>query len=381
MLFRHGVAMLTERLVLHKSDLTIVARNRGKPNRAKPKTPSTPGKNSLNPQIPHLKSLYVEITNRCNSLCTSCVRTYDLAEPERDLPYEQVKALVTRLAPEDSLDRVVLNGVGEATLHPRLVEIVSLFTERGTQVLFNSNAIALSPDMAVALGRAGLQELRISVDGATPATYKHLRGVDVLDRVLRNVKAARQALDEAQLATPKLSIWFTACRSNLREWPAMVRLTHETGVRELYFQRLVFRDELEFGSATRQEALTQGLSERERAALVEARQLAHTLGVELKGSGASDDAERVVDLDSAARPWAGCRRPYESAYVTANGKVLPCCIAPFSTANYASSVLGDVTNTSISDVFRSDAYETFRKEFESEDPRECCKRCGSDWSL
>ncbi len=334
------------------------------------------------PDHVRLETLYVEVTNRCNSLCTSCVRTYDLAEPEADLPLEQLTALAAGLAPEDRPKRVVLNGVGEATLHRDLPAIVALFSSLGASVLFNTNAVALTGRMAVQLAEAGLSELRISVDGASRDTYRRLRGIDALDRVLRNVVATREALERAGHDRPALSIWFTAARSNLREWPDMVRLTHAAGVPQLYFQRLVYRAGADgIGSATQEEALTAGLDEDERRALAAARELARELGVEIRGSGASSGAEAVVELGDGSRPWQACRRPYQSAYVTANGNVLPCCVAPFSTKDYAGIVLGRVPDTTLSEVFRGARYETFRRAFESDAPFDCCSRCGRDWAL
>ena len=42
-------------------------------------------------------------------------------------------------------------------------------------------------------------------------------------------------------------------------------------------------------------------------------------------------------------PWSLCRRPWTVMYLTANGRVLPCCIAPFSQRGYENYTLGDAT--------------------------------------
>ena len=335
------------------------------------------------PRAVAIRTLYVEVTNRCNSKCTSCVRTFDLAEPETDLSLSAIESLVRGLEARDRPERVVLNGVGEATLHADLVAIVKLFVSTGAHVLFNSNAVRLPPSLAVALGRAGLAELRISIDGASRATYRRLRGIDALDRVIDNVKGAERALGEAGLDAPKLSLWFTAARSNVKEWPDMVRLTHAAGLTHLYFQRLVYREgDDAIGSASADEALTHGLSDEEKTALGRARELAAELGVSIGGSGASDDAGAVIDLPETNRPWGPCWRPYQSTYVTANGNVLPCCVAPFAVKNYEGITLGRVSEeTSLSEVFHGERYRAFREAFETEDPFECCARCGRDWSL
>ena len=51
-------------------------------------------------------------------------------------------------------------------------------------------------------------------------------------------------------------------------------------------------------------------------------------GLSLKGSGDGS-------------PWSLCRRPWSLMYFTANGRALPCCIAPFSQHGYENYTLGD----------------------------------------
>jgi MoaA/NifB/PqqE/SkfB family radical SAM enzyme len=327
--------------------------------------------------------LYLEVTNRCNSLCETCVRTFDLAEPETDFALADVRKLALGF-PEGTLRRVVLNGVGEALLHRDLVEIVALFHGIGARVLFNTNAVTLGDDLTLRLARAGLSELRVSIDGARPETYRLLRGIDALDRVVENVRRAVLVLAESGLDSPRISIWLTGTRDNVGELPEMVRLAHRVGVEELYFQRLVFREgDAGFGAAhVRRSLVRRELERAEQRAFEEARALAAELGVRLAGSGAADDAQAALpSADAPARPWSSCRRPSSSTYVTANGNVLPCCIAPFSTADYASITLGNVHEAPLERIWSGPAYDEFRRRFASDDPVGCCRRCGLDWSL
>ncbi len=54
--------------------------------------------------------LYLETTNRCNLLCTTCPRTYEALEPPADMSW----ALFTRIVDQlPNIARVVLHGVGE----------------------------------------------------------------------------------------------------------------------------------------------------------------------------------------------------------------------------------------------------------------------------
>jgi radical SAM protein with 4Fe4S-binding SPASM domain len=106
--------------------------------------------------------------------------------------------------------------------------------------------------------------------------------------------------------------------------------------------------------------------------------VAERTGVRLSGSGRREAADALSAVDSA-RPWSGCRRPWRSAYVTANGNVLPCCIAPFSTHDYDGIVLGNVFEQPLEEIWNGPRYAQFRAAHRSEDPPEPCRGCGTRW--
>jgi radical SAM protein with 4Fe4S-binding SPASM domain len=68
-------------------------------------------------------------------------------------------------------------------------------------------------------------------------------------------------------------------------------------------------------------------------------------------------------------------------YITANGNVLPCCISPFSTVDYASIILGNVFKDPLAEIWSGARYRNFRKQHQTETPPKCCRGCGVYWSL
>src|SRR5919202_3677174 len=128
-------------------------------------------------------TLYLEVTNRCNSLCAHCPRTY-FPKPPRDLSLVQIERLVEQLR---GLRQAVLHGVGEPLLNRELRAIIGYLKGRGLRVLFNSNAIGLRPRLQEALVRSGLDEYRASLDAATQGTYRAIRGVPRWDEVTNNL--------------------------------------------------------------------------------------------------------------------------------------------------------------------------------------------------
>src|SRR4249919_1404527 len=105
--------------------------------------------------------LYLETTNRCNLLCTTCPRTYEELEPPSDMSWEVFTSIVDQF-PE--IERVVLHGVGEPMMTAVLPKMVTYLKARGVYVLFNTNGTLMRDKKCREIIEAGLDEMRISLD-------------------------------------------------------------------------------------------------------------------------------------------------------------------------------------------------------------------------
>ena len=179
-------------------------------------------------RLPHI--LYVETTNRCNSLCPICPRTFDLRERDADLSYDQFVSILDQIP---SATRLVLHGIGEPLMNRDLPRMVAEARRRGLHVLFNSNLVLLREPLAEALIQADLNELRVSLDAATPATYARIRGIDKLPQVKKMIRLMLAVRDRLGATSPHVSMWFVAMRENIDELPAFVELAAELGVGEV----------------------------------------------------------------------------------------------------------------------------------------------------
>ena len=126
--------------------------------------------------------LYLETTNRCNLLCTTCPRTYEELEPPADMSWELFTSIVDQIA---HLNRAVLHGVGEPMLVKSLPRMVRYLKGRGVDVLFNTNGTVRSERNGRALIDFGLDELRVSLDASNRESFKAIRGRDYFGRITR----------------------------------------------------------------------------------------------------------------------------------------------------------------------------------------------------
>ncbi len=329
---------------------------------------------TLTPPLP--RSVYIETTSRCNSLCETCLLTFTDGgrEGKKDLSWEEFRRIVDQFP---VLERVVLHGIGEPLLNRHLTRMIRHSKERGAHVLFNTNAITLTPAKGEELIESGLDELRVSLDASTPATYAKIRGVDVLPKVLTNIEALAAAKARLGMDRPAVSLWFTALKENLHELPGLVPIAFRVRASSLHLQRLVYNG---LGLAVKEQSVYRRLREEEEALIRTTREAARAARIEFSASGATAPEVSLAGVGDE-RPWSACRRPWILAYVTVHGNVLPCCIAPWIADPYEGIILGNLFEEPLEAIWSGARYREFRRAIQTDAPPQPCRGCGVLWSL
>jgi MoaA/NifB/PqqE/SkfB family radical SAM enzyme len=236
----------------------------------------------------------------------------------------------------------------------------------------------------------GLDDYRCSIDGARPETYARIRGADLLDKLVSGLAGLVETKARLKSENPDISIWCVATRDNLEELPELVRLAAEVGVSEVYLQRMVYfahEPAEQRGMAVKDLAIFGANGSHDdvgfqQQVISECERLSAALGVRFRASGARDPRNSLA----AARlpnfaPWQACMRPWTTAYVTANGNCLPCCISPFATYDYNSLIMGNLLEQSFAEIWNNPLYQKWRADLLSMSPHKACAGCGVYWSL
>lgn len=137
-------------------------------------------------QAMKIRSLYVEITNRCNLKCRSCYNE-SWRQSKRDLE----PALLSRLIDtymEFGLDQVVLSG-GEPTLHPEFDEYMKL-VQKYPDINFAiiTNGVNKNEKLFSYYSRCKNIKIQVSLDGADEETNSLLRGTGNFEPAINTLK-------------------------------------------------------------------------------------------------------------------------------------------------------------------------------------------------
>jgi len=212
-----------------------------------------------------------------------------------------------------------------------------------------------------------------------PEAFKRVRGRDSFDRIVRNVREFRALQRTLGAEKPGVSLWLTGLKETIGQLPAFVDLAHDIGVPEVHLQRLVYFPDGQ-GLANPEQALFENLDAAEQALIREAERRAAVHGILFDASGATEPGTSLRRAGDK-RPWSLCTRPWTLMYVTAHGRALPCCIAPFSLRGYDAFTLGEATQQTLREIWNGEKYREFRRRLLSDAPPVACESCGLRWSL
>lgn len=140
-----------------------------------------------------IRDLRVSVTDRCNFRCFYCLPHGEppAAPKEEMLTYEEIEYAVSVFA-SLGVDKIRLTG-GEPMLRRDIETLVQKLAriEGVRDLALTTNGFNL-PERAAGLKAAGLDRVTISLDSLRREVFHQMTGVDVLERVLEGIRAAKR---------------------------------------------------------------------------------------------------------------------------------------------------------------------------------------------
>lgn len=123
----------------------------------------------------------MHINTNCNSKCITC--DWWKSDVKDELTFNEIIEL-SREFKKNAISQIMITG-GEPTLHKDLVQIIDLLYQEGFDILLNTNGFLIENLKEATLKK--ISKLVISMDASDAEKYKKIRGVDLFEKIIKNV--------------------------------------------------------------------------------------------------------------------------------------------------------------------------------------------------
>ena len=306
----------------------------------------------------------IEVTSRCNLACPHCARSRH-RQSGKDMELDTFQYLLDLMP---NTFRVVLVGLGEPTLHPRLTEFVSLAARRGHDVGMVTNAMTLEKQLSRSLIVAGLCRLTFSLDSTDDETAAFVRRGSDLDRITQNIQNF-QELSGDRIPTAIFSA--ISCRT-VGHLPGLADTVADLGVDAWMLSDMNF-------DSNQPISLTANWSREHRDVIGRAVNSAFARRLPVLSVRALEELglrRRYKDFlvtvpaalvhRSAKHSW--CLSPWQTLPVDVDGNVTICDCLP-------GAIIGNLLHDSFSSIWNGEAMQRHRAAMRSEQPPGGCRIC------
>ncbi len=261
-----------------------------------------------------LRRLQIEVTTLCNLFCQECSRTVGVHAgtwEDKHLSLANFKTLIENSPPADIL---VLQGVGEPTLNPDLLEMTAHARASGRfqYITLNTNAVTRTPDYFSRLREAGLDYVCVSVDSFNAEVAERCRSGTKVAKLRRMLRAIYREFGHIVISV-------VASKLNMFDLPATLAELNALG-EDLFPDK---RFTVEIMPVINYKS---GESNQPRTTLdlQEIRMLGEMVSVI---GPALPRLIMVVNATTikAPKPGQRCGRPFYSPFITVDGYMTPCC--------------------------------------------------------
>ena len=308
------------------------------------------------------ETVHVDITNGCNTNCITCWDHSPLLATPRPAAWKQrrvelpaVEALLDDLGALGGLGAIIVSGMGDPLVHPRVYEILGAVKRRGLHLTVITNLIPADPERILALD---VDQLLIGIHGASEVAYRAFHPSFRGDE-WRRLHAMLERFSGAGRCYKHVHV---ICAPNAGELSEMVRLGERYRAAQVTFKLA----SLHSGTQAAR------ISEAQRARLIErdvpaATSLALELGV---ATNLHVFEKQLAAGGEATAPIAdiGCFQGHFYARVLVDGTVLYCCNTDVR--------VGSLAEARFSELWHGPAWQALRDRMRRGEYFASCGQCG-----
>lgn len=284
--------------------------------------------------------LSLEPTNHCNLKCPQCPSGTDTMNRPRGLMsmdtfYKCIKEL------KKSVIFVNLYFQGEPFINNEFYNMVSFANRHRIYTSTSTNLHCLTPGNATRTVNCGLKRVIVSIDGFNQETYASYRKNGSFAKAMEGLRNLKQAKEAVKSPYPYIVAQCLILKTTELHLKKIEKMLYNAGADKVEFKTAQFYD------------------------FKKGNELMPTVGKGRYMLGEHNEFEIKSKLPNK------CWRMWNSAVVTWNGGIVPCCYDKSGTFK-----MGNINNSSFVDIWNADLYNSFRLSIlESRKKIDICKNC------
>lgn len=310
-------------------------------------------------------TVHIDITNACNAACVTCWDHSPLLNVGRGMDWKRRKLsladfrkIVSQLSAMESVQSLIISGMGDPLTHSDVYEMIALAREQGWHITLLSNLLAADIE---SLAKSHVDQILVGVHGATPATYAAFhpgwteQHFSTLCQHLRTLSGAGIVCRHVQVIN----------RDNAEQLSAMTRFGHRFGADRVNFKLA----SLYAGT----EACGIEASQRDwllREGIAQAQELALKLGVQTNLPLFTSQVQATLEHERATTTIeeVGCFMGFVYTRITVDQEVLFCCNTEIG--------VGSLAETDFASLWAGEAWQALRDQFRGGQYVKGCDKCG-----
>ena len=177
------------------------------------------------------EAFQVEVSTYCSMECQMCPRSlFSEQWIFQNMPLETFQ----KIGEYFRLTKWVhLQGWGEPLENEELIQMVNLVKKVNCLASLTTNGVRLTEEISERLLEEGIDNMVISVGGATKQDHERLRMGSNFDNVLANIRRLVDLKKRSGMSKPVVRLSYMMTKFNIRGLPDMVPLAAELGVDEI----------------------------------------------------------------------------------------------------------------------------------------------------
>jgi MoaA/NifB/PqqE/SkfB family radical SAM enzyme len=304
---------------------------------------------------------YAAVSVVCDIVCPFCPRQYHGELVDNGvMKFDAFERMAPALKFSDFAG---LFGLGEPFLHKDFLGFIRAAKKAGAWTTTSSHGVSLTEEVCNQIIDEGLDDVSVSMDGATKETFEFLRAGANFETVCANLKRFAQIKRERGVQKPTVQIACTISRKNVHEMAAMVALAKSLGAYQLVFSDLIIinpdNEELSVWNTP--------LFQKNLAAAKKAGEKL-SFPVHYFHQKPFPWLKDLWPAEANGKRY-GCYEAWKTFSLERRGQVKPCC--------YLERPVGNAFETPAVDLRNSEEFRSLRRELMEGRPNEFCQNCGN----